>query len=76
MRLRYAILASALAVGAALAAPAAATAQVPTLDRVDSLVTAGSYDDARRILDANPNIVGDTRSHGGVHEDRTAALEA
>ena len=33
----------------ALAAPAAA--QVPTLDRVDSLVTAGQYDTARSILD-------------------------
>lgn len=52
MRLRYAILIGAvLAVGSALAVPVAAPAQVPTLDRVDSLVTAGSYDDARRILD-------------------------
>lgn len=34
-----------------LLAPVAATAQVPTLDRVDSLVTAGHYDEARSTLD-------------------------
>ena len=36
---------------AALVIPAGAVAQVPTLDRVDSLVTAGSYEEARSILD-------------------------
>lgn len=36
---------------AALVIPAGAVAQVPTLDRVDSLVTAGTYDEARSILD-------------------------
>lgn len=48
MRLRTAILAVATAL--VVTAPAA-RAQVPTLDRVDSLVTAGQYDDARTILD-------------------------
>lgn len=43
------ILAAILAIPVATTAPAAA--QVPTLDRVDSLVTAGQYDDARAILD-------------------------
>lgn len=46
----------ALALGAALAlvfalAPASASAQVPTLDRADSLVAAGSYAQARDLLD-------------------------
>ncbi len=42
-----------LALAAALTAalPAPGYAQVPTLDRVDSLVTAGEYDRARDILD-------------------------
>lgn len=37
--------------GAGLAGAIPAVAQVPTLDRVDSLVTAGAYDDARTTLD-------------------------
>lgn len=36
---------------ALLAAPATVAAQVPTLERVDSLVTAGHYDEARSVLD-------------------------
>jgi TolA-binding protein len=42
---------AALLVLAALVAPAAARAQVPTLDRVDSLVVAGDYSAARSTLD-------------------------
>ena len=46
MRLRYLV-----PLCLALALPTAASAQVPTLERVDSLVTAGHYDQARTILD-------------------------
>lgn len=39
------------ALAALLAGPAAGAGQVPTLDRVDSLVTAGQYETARSVLD-------------------------
>ena len=46
------VIAWAAVLGALAAAPAAhAAAQVPTLDRVDSLMTAGNYADARADLD-------------------------
>ncbi|HUG41863.1 MAG TPA: SPOR domain-containing protein [Longimicrobiales bacterium] len=58
MRPRPTALAAAALVAAALAVPLPgplgprlAAAQVPTLDRVDSLVAAGRYDDARATLD-------------------------
>lgn len=44
-------LAPALLAIAALAAASTGAAQVPTLDRVDSLIAAGHYDDARATLD-------------------------
>ena len=48
MRFRYAPF---IALPLLVAALAPAEAQVPTLDRIDSLVTAGAYDSARTVLD-------------------------
>ncbi len=80
-----AALAAALIIAATITAPAALAAQepVPTLDRVDSLVSAGSYDLARATLTRwwsardEFDIPGSDRAHGLMLRARLATdLEA